>query len=109
VLAESAAGPALGMITLTLQSPIKAELGWVLAREHWGRGYMPEAVRGVIELALGALGRYRVAAYTDFENARSARVMEKAGMQYEGRLRRCAVHPNMDEAPRDALLYAAWR
>jgi len=70
---------------------------------------MPEAVRVMIELALGALGRYRVSAYTDYENVRSARVMEKTGMQYEGLLRRYAVHPNIDQAPRDALLYAAWR
>lgn len=109
VIAETPAGAAIGMISLRLSSPFKAELGYVLARKHWGRGYMPEAVRAVTAFGLGTLACYRVSAYTDHENVQSARVMEKAGMQYEGRLRRYVIHPNLDNEPRDALLFAACR
>ena len=53
--------------------------------------------------------RYRVDAYTDIENVQSARVLEKVGMQLEGRLRRYTVHPNLHSEPRDVLLFAACR
>jgi [ribosomal protein S5]-alanine N-acetyltransferase len=109
VLAETPHGAALGMISLRLESSARAQIGYVLARPYWGRGYMPEAARAVIAHGLGALGRYRVEAYLDFENARSARVLEKAGMQFEGRLRRYTVHPNVHGEPRDVLMFAACR
>jgi RimJ/RimL family protein N-acetyltransferase len=109
VLAEAPRGAALGMITLRLESAVRAQLGYVLARSYWGRAYMPEAARAVIAHGLGALGRYRVDAYLDFENVQSARVLEKAGMQLEGRLRRYTVHPNLHSEPRDVLMFAACR
>ena len=52
---------------------------------------------------------YRVYAYCDVENLASARVMEKAGMSFEGVLRRWGVHPNRSSEPRDCRCYAAVR
>ena len=109
VISETPLGAAIGMISLGLESATRAQLGYVLARPLWGRGYMPEAARAVIALGLGALGRHRVEAYTDFENTQSARVLEKAGMKREGLLRRYVIHPNLDSEPRDALMFAACR
>jgi RimJ/RimL family protein N-acetyltransferase len=109
VIAEAPLGAALGMISLRLESSVRAQIGYVLARPFWGRGYMPEAARAVIAHGLGTLGRYRVEAYLDFENTQSARVLEKAGMQLEGRLRRYTVHPNLHGEPRDVLMFAACR
>jgi ribosomal-protein-alanine N-acetyltransferase len=109
VIAETPLGAAIGMITLRLESSVRAQIGYVLARPCWGRGHMPEGVRAVIAHGLGALGRYRVDAYLDFENVQSARVLEKAGMQLEGRLRRYTVHPNLHGEPRDVLMFAACR
>jgi ribosomal-protein-alanine N-acetyltransferase len=109
VISETPLGEAVGMIALRLKSAIKAELGYVLARRFWGRGYMPEAARAVIALGLGALGRYRIHAYTDFENTQSMRVLEKAGMKREGLLRRYAMHPNLHSEPRDAVMFASCR
>ncbi len=65
----------------------RAELGYVLSREHWGKGLMPEAVRAVIRFGFGRMGLNRVEARCITENTASARVMEKAGMNYEGILR----------------------
>ena len=109
VIAETPLGAAVGMITLRLESAARTQIGYVLARRYWGRGYMPEAARAVIAYGLHVLGRYRVEAYLDFENTRSARVLEKAGMQLEGRLRRYTVHPNLHSEPRDVLMFAACR
>jgi len=84
----------------------KWELGYVLARPFWGQGYMTEAVKGVIAWALRQKDIYRVWAVSDVDNAASARVMEKAGMQREGILRRWSVHPNISPEPRDSYCYA---
>ncbi|MGH6943752.1 MAG: GNAT family N-acetyltransferase, partial [Geminicoccaceae bacterium] len=82
---------------------------YVLARPFWGRGYMTEAVRALIRAALADPWIFRVWAFCDVENLASARVMEKAGMSFEGRLRRWTVHPNVGPEPRDVLCYAKVR
>jgi RimJ/RimL family protein N-acetyltransferase len=84
----------------------KWELGFVLAQPHWGKGYMTEAVRGLVAWALKQKEIYRVWAVCDTDNVASARVMEKAGMQREGTLRRWSVHPNLSLEPRDSYCYA---
>jgi [ribosomal protein S5]-alanine N-acetyltransferase len=65
----------------------RAELGYVLSREHWGRGLMSEAVREVIRFGFERLELNRMEARCIAANTASARVMEKAGMTYEGTLR----------------------
>lgn len=62
----------------------RAELGYVLAREHWGRGLMTEAVSAVVELCFGRLGLNRVEARCFTGNVGSERVLQKVGMTYEG-------------------------
>jgi RimJ/RimL family protein N-acetyltransferase len=99
---------ALGMISLRPTDPIST-VGYVLRRSVWGQGLMTEAARAVVDEALGRLGLYRVAAFCDVENLASARVLEKAGMVLEGRLRRFQLHPNLSPEPRDVLLYARTR
>lgn len=88
---------------------MKIEVGYALARPYWGKGYMTEALRAVIAWALKQPDIYRVQAFCDVENIASRRVMEKAGMTREGRLRRFALHKNISDEPRDAYLYAVVR
>lgn len=85
------------------------KIGYVLAKEHWGRGYMTEALRAVCDAALADPRIWRVWAVCDVENLASARVMEKAGMLLEGTLRKYLVHPNRSDVPRDCLCYARVR
>lgn len=99
----------IGMIDVTLDALHRASLGYVLARAEWGKGYMPEAARAVIDALWTLPEVYRVWAVCDVDNPASARVMEKAGMVREGRLARYLVHPNVSPEPRDALLYAITR
>lgn len=84
----------------------RAELGYVLAREHWGKGLMPEAVRAVIRFGFGRMGLNRLEARCVAENTASARVMEKAGMTYEGTLREQMF---IKGAYRDMKLYSILR
>jgi RimJ/RimL family protein N-acetyltransferase len=58
-----------------------------VGREHWGRGFAPEAGRASIEWAREELGADRVISLIEDDNVRSARVAEKLGMTVEGRTR----------------------
>lgn len=62
----------------------RAELGYVLAREYWGRGLMTEAVAAVVGFGFDKIGFNRLEARCLDGNAASARVLEKAGMTHEG-------------------------
>jgi [ribosomal protein S5]-alanine N-acetyltransferase len=84
----------------------RAELGYVLSREHWGKGLMPEAVRAVIRFGFGRMALNRIQARCIAENTASARVMEKAGMTYEGTLREYEL---IKGAYRDMKFYSILR
>jgi [ribosomal protein S5]-alanine N-acetyltransferase len=84
----------------------RVELGYILGRAYWGRGYMTEVVCAVADWALAQPEVHRVWAVCDVDNLASARVLEKAGMEREGRLRRWGVHPNLSATPRDYWCYA---
>jgi RimJ/RimL family protein N-acetyltransferase len=86
-----------------------ANLGYVLARRLWGQGFMSEAARLVVAWAIEQPTVVRVWAVCDTANVASARVLEKAGMQREGILRRWMVHPNVSAEPRDCFVYARVR
>jgi RimJ/RimL family protein N-acetyltransferase len=75
-------GQFLGMCGVAFEDwyPEDVQLGWGLAREHWGQGYATEAATAWIGQALGPLGHPRVLAVTDVPNARSRAVMERVGM-----------------------------
>lgn len=57
------------------------EIGWRLAREHWGKGLATEGARKVLEFAFGELGLTEVVAFTVPANRRSRAVMQRLGMQ----------------------------
>lgn len=63
------------------------ELAYELGRAWRNRGLMTEAVRVVIEYFLNSVGFNRVYAYHASANPASGKVMQKAGMIYEGTLR----------------------
>lgn len=60
-----------------------AELGFWIARPHWGQGYATEAARAVLGLAR-ALGHRRVLAHHRAESHASARVLAKVGFRRLG-------------------------
>jgi RimJ/RimL family protein N-acetyltransferase len=63
------------------------EVGWLVAGEHWGRGFAPEAGRASMEWAREELGADHIISLIEDANERSARVAEKLGMTVEGRTR----------------------
>ncbi|SCY13782.1 GNAT family N-acetyltransferase [Paracoccus tibetensis] len=83
--------------------------GYVIARRAWGRGCASEILSCLVQHALAHPAIFRTEAFCDERNVASARVMERAGMQREGRLRRYFLHPNLSPEPTDCLLYARVR
>ena len=61
------------------------EIGWIFARDTWGRGYATEAGQAAMNHVLTTLGRSRVVAIIDPDNEPSKRVAARLGMQYEAR------------------------
>lgn len=59
-------------------------LGYALAADAQGRGYMVEAVRGAVSYAFGRLRLHRVAANYMPRNRRSAAVLRRTGFTVEG-------------------------
>ncbi|HEX2696492.1 MAG TPA: GNAT family N-acetyltransferase [Anaerolineales bacterium] len=93
--------------TIAMQpNGFKVEIGYALARSYWGKGYMTEAARVIINWLFQQPDVYRVFAACDIENSASARVLEKAGMTREGILHRSSMHPNVSDEPRDSYIYA---
>jgi RimJ/RimL family protein N-acetyltransferase len=61
----------------------ETELGWVLAREHWGQGYATEAATALRDWALGEKGLTRLISLIRPENVQSISVAERIGEYYE--------------------------
>lgn len=98
----------VGSIGVTLEGN-RALFGYVLGRAHWGRGYMTEALRALLDWTDAQPEIYRAWAFCDVDNPASARVMEKAGMVREGILRRWHIAPNLGPEPRDCIVCARVR
>ncbi len=65
----------------------RAEIGYWMGVPYWGKGYMSEAARRVLQFGFEELDLRRIQATYLTENPASRRVMEKIGMTYEGTLR----------------------
>ena len=65
----------------------RAEIGYMLHPDHWGKGYIPEAIEAVMEHGFKNLGFHTVQAYITPENTASSRVLEKTGFVKEAHFR----------------------
>ena len=99
-------GEAVGGIGFSPGSDVErysAEIGYWLAEPLWGRGIAPDAVRVVSQYAFDKCNVLRLFALPFADNARSTRVLEKAGFVLEARLRRSAIK---DGLVTDQMQYA---
>lgn len=99
----TAADGLVGAVGLQQRSPHRrAELGYWIAREFWGRGYATEAAAAVVAYGFRTLGLNKIDAHYLARNGASGRVMEKVGMTLEGTLRQ---HIVKWEEPEDVVMY----
>lgn len=65
----------------------RAEIGFGLGRDYWGKGVLNEAAEALIAYAFKVLGLRRIEAEIDPENQASASALLKLGFTQEGLLR----------------------
>jgi ribosomal-protein-alanine N-acetyltransferase len=108
-LAIAVEGEPCGSVGLHPQPDIfrkSAEIGYWLGESRWGIGIMTEAVSGFTAYALREFDLEHLFATVFENNPASARVLEKAGYELEGRLRR---HATKDGVTMDVLFYGMVR
>lgn len=111
-IARPADGRMLGHVSLFnfSEQSGRADIGYGLAREHWGRGFMHEALTAVVDYAFGPLGLRRLEADTDPRNHASLRALERLGFVREGLLReRWQVGEEISDTAFLGLLAREWR
>jgi len=100
-------GMVVGSVALSINKNHKrGELGYMVAKEHWNRGYCTEAVRAAMRYGFGVLGLNRIQAMHFPRNRASGRVMEKLGMTREGLLRQYVANRGAFE---DVAFYSILR
>lgn len=65
----------------------RCEIGYMLARPHWGRRYMPEALAALIGYGFETLALHRIEADIHPDNVASGRILEGLHFRREGHLR----------------------
>lgn len=102
-------GEAAGSISVLFKHDVNrrsAEIGYFVGRAFWGRGIVTAAVRALTEYAFAHFDLCRIYAAVYEHNAASARVLGKAGYEFEARLRKAITK---DGHTFDALLYTQLR
>jgi len=73
----------LGHIDFEVPFSPTIEIGWRLAREHWGQGFASEAARAALRCGFERLGLEEVVSFTTLNNQRSQAVMQAIGMHHD--------------------------
>ncbi|WP_199853694.1 GNAT family N-acetyltransferase [Plantactinospora sp. BB1] len=104
-LAAVADGVLVGSVAVWVENVThrRGEIGFVFHPSVWNRGYATEAARELVRFGIAELGLHRISATCHPENIGSARVLGKAGLRQEGRLR---DHLLARGRWRDSLLFA---
>lgn len=85
-------GSPVGMHLLNhIRGETHVQLGYVLDRPFWGRGYATEMARALVDYGFHERGLAKITAITDLANTASQRVLEKCGLQRCGE--RVLAHP----------------
>ena len=82
----AATGEFIGFVGLTVPRRVLpfspcVEIGWRLARAHWGHGYATEAAHAALRAGFEGVGLDEIVSVTALPNLRSRAVMERIGMR----------------------------
>lgn len=83
-----------------------ASVGYMLGREHWGRGYVGEALRLLLDFGFDACGLNRVEAEVSRDNTGSRAALVRLGFLHEGRMRERWI---VDGEKHDTVAYGLLR
>ncbi len=103
-------GPAIGWVVLIPHREGVREIGYILRRDAWGRGYAREAATRIIDYGFQELGLRRIFADVDPDNTASIVLLEKLGFVREGLLRaEWETHIGVRDSYIYGLLAADWQ
>lgn len=104
----SSASMVVGTCTLfhLYKASRRAEVGFVLGKSSWGRGYMTEALCALLDYGFSTLDMNRVEADTDPRNLAAVKLLERLGFVKEGQLRERWI---VDGAKSDSAVYGLLR
>ncbi len=105
-------GRVIGKFTLFGINPDnrRAEIGYVLHRQFWGKGYGTEVLAAMLETAFESFALHRLEADIDPDNAASLALLRKFGFREEGRFReRWLLGEEWHDSIMMALLATDWR
>ena len=89
---------------------LQAELSFWLKPDHWGQGFMSEAVQAVVPFGFEVLDLNRLYAHHMLRNPASGRILEKSGFTQEGLLRERVVKwGQFEDVALWAMLSKDWR
>lgn len=78
----------IGSISLRVSAEhLRANLGYWVGKEHWGRGIATEAAQAAVDFGFCVLKLNRIEACSFANNTASCRVLEKCGLKHEGTFR----------------------
>lgn len=97
----AADGPALGYVDYIGNSGVPG-MGYMLHPDHWGNGYMSEAVRAILNHGFDEMGLDRVELWISEENRASLRLAERVGFRRRGRMRQ---KYHQDATGHDKIVY----
>ena len=69
----------------------KAEVGFWLLKEHWGKGILKEAMSAILNMGFYSLNLLRVEGFVDHENQKCKKALEKVNFTFEGTMRSCEI------------------
>ncbi|KAK9069606.1 hypothetical protein SSX86_011510 [Deinandra increscens subsp. villosa] len=94
----------IGFVSTFYEDGHKADIGYGVAARYWGQGIATEAVKMAVKQVLTEFPEIvRLQAFTDVENKGSQRVLEKAGFEKEGLLRKYTM---IKGHVKDTLVYS---
>jgi len=104
-IAETATGPMLGDVCLVRmdRQHQRSEVAYQLRSDHWGKGFMAEALARVARHGFDDLGFHRLEGHTHPDNRPSIRLLQRCGFTFEGILRENYF---MDGVFHDSAVYA---
>lgn len=109
----AATGECIGFVGLhdaEIESLVPAgtiEIGWRLAPEFWGQGYVTEAARALLDFGFNELGRDEIISFAVWNNVRSTTVMQRLGMTRDPS--RDFDHPRVPDTHRELKRHVFYR
>ncbi len=79
------------------------DIAYIIHPDYWGKGFATVVAKLLIDFGFETINLHRIFAYCNPNNLGSVKVLEKAGLTHEGRLRENLL---MKDGWRDSLIYS---